>query len=590
MARLNLLFSGQYQILLNDRSVKLGYNKVRALLVYLIIESDQAHSRDELSALLWPDSPEITSRKNLRQALMNLRLALQEDETQLQCLLVKRETIQFNSAADIFSDTLTIASLLKKSKEHSHREIESCSSCYQQLVQAADLYKGDFLPGFSIPDSLPFEEWLMFTRERCRLQAIEILGILVSASEIKHDYESAIKYSRRRLVLDPWNEDAYRALMRTLWRMGQRTAALAEYERCKRILADDLAISPSKETSDLAEQIRLDTEHQIQSENPTSPTSKPFIPVPLSPLIGRETETQILKALLLQNEIRLVTLMGSPGVGKTRLALHLADILADEFDHNVYFIPLISIANPDAVIDTIAHSLGSGEGVQLSPLNFLERVFNHQKILLILDNFEQVLSAATPLLKILQVCPQVKLLVISQTPTNVRGEQRFYLEPLQLPGSSDIQKTEEILSSPAVQLFFETVKRYVPGVKLNPQNVRIAAEICARLDGLPLAIELAAASVKVLSLRQLIEIIREPSTSALRTLKIKTAIWIYAIKLYGMHFNGVLTCWIRQRGPFFPDQEFFMTVGRLRPQRQCVTSEISKLGAWKVCSRSWKTA
>ncbi len=521
MTLLRVRFSGQYEILLNNQMVNLGYNKVRALFAYLLVENEQPHSREELAGLLWPDTTEISGRKNLRQALMTMRLALHDNDASHPFFGVNRETIQFNLRADIFSDILAISTLMIQSAEHSHNSIETCQPCYERLHQAADLYKGDFLSGFSIPNSLPFEEWLMFTRERFRLQAIDILGILVSASEFKRDHENAIQFSRRRLILDPWNEDAYRALMRSLSRMGQRTAAMVEYERCKRILWDDLAISPSRETNDLAAQIRSETANPVHDEKLPLQTAHPFIPLPLSAMIDRESETKTLTDFLSSEGIRLVTLLGPPGIGKTRLALHLASVLKEEFNGNVHFLSMISISDPEIAIDTIARALGLVAETNLSPLDFLKRTINGQKILLVLDNLEHIPSTAKTFLKILQSCAHLKILATSQAPLKIHGEQRFYLKPLQLPDEHQAQNTEIILSSPAVRLFIDAVQRDIPGFEFNSQNTQVAAEICELLDGLPLALELAAASVKILSLRQLHAKISQATISSLKDMKNK---------------------------------------------------------------------
>lgn len=521
MSLLNIRFSGQYEILLNNRVVNLGYNKVRALFAYLVVENEQTHSREDLAGLLWPDTSETSGRKNLRQALMTMRLALQDVDPSHPLFTVNREIIQFNLSADFFVDILGISNLIKQSAEHNHQSIETCQPCYERYQKAANLYKGDFLSGFSIPDSLPFEEWLMFTREKFRLQAIELLGILVSTSETKRDHENAIQFSRRRLILDPWNEDAYRALMRSLSRMGQRTAALVEYERCKRILWDDLAISPSRETNDLADQIRSETALPVLDGKSPLRSTRSIIPVPLSVLIGRESETKTLIDFLLKESIRLVTLLGPPGIGKTRLALHLANVLKEEFNGNVQFLSLVSISEPEIAIDTIARALGLDAETNLSPMDFLERTINSQKILLVLDNLEHIPNAAKIFLNILQACAHLKILATSQTPLKIHGEQRFYLKPLQLPDVHQTQDTEIIFSSPAVKLFIDVVQRDIPGFEFNVQNVKIAFEICALLDGLPLAIELAAASVKILSLRQLLAKIRQTAASSLKDFKNK---------------------------------------------------------------------
>ena len=518
MGRLELRLVGTYRITLDGREVDLGYAKVRALLAYLALEPERAHARDELAELLWPGSPEESARKNLRQALTTLRTAIQEDQVVPPHILARRDTIQFNPESDFYTDAGEFSALMALCARHAHPNLDDCPECMERLKRAAGLYQGDLLKNLLIPESLAFEEWLVLGRERLRLQMIDALGHLAAGGERNGDDEAAMQFARRRLVLDPWNEDAYRALMRVLARRGQRTAALAEFERCKRVLDKELGIEPSAETSRLAEQIRGETGRAAVPSSALLPTL-PHLPQPLTPLIGREKEVGALLDLLRGDGVRLVTLLGSPGIGKTRLAMHAAGALKSEYGGNVFFVSLAGTSNPALVMQKIAQALGLCEGDCLSPFDLLAATLKDWKAMLVLDTFEQVLEAAPSLLELLQACPRLKILVTGRAPLHLRGEQRFLLHPLALPDPSCLSDIDLLLACPAVRLLVERAQAVMPAFMLNSKNAAAVAGICARLDGVPLAIELAASSIRLMSPQTLLERLSGSSGSALQLLK-----------------------------------------------------------------------
>ena len=223
------------------------------------------------------------------------------------------------------------------------------------------------------------------------------------------------------------------------------------------------------------------------------------LPAPLTPLIGREHEIQAMCALLRQPEVRLVTLTGTGGIGKTRLGLEVATDLLDDFPDGVCFVSLASVSDPELVMATIAHRLGIQEAGEQSLSNLLYAYVRDKRLLLLLDNFEQVAAAAPRLVDLLTGCPQLKILVTSRAVLHIRAEHEFSVPPLALPDLTQVPGSETLAQYAAVTLFLQRAQNVRPDLQLTPANTRTIAEICVRLDGLPLAIELAAARIKLLS-------------------------------------------------------------------------------------------
>ena len=222
----------------------------------------------------------------------------------------------------------------------------------------------------------------------------------------------------------------------------------------------------------------------------------PRLPVPITPLLGRLRETEDLEQALRRPEVRLVTLVGPPGVGKTRLALHVANRLAAHFEAGAAFVDLMPVLDADQVIPAFALALNVRESAHLSALESVIAALRSQNMLIVADNFEQVTEAAPQLLLLLGEAPGIKILATSRESLRLRGEQEFPLAPLPVPGETDENKRD----FPSVQLFLQRARSAKPDFPSDPETAARVAEICRHLDGLPLAIELAAARAGILSL------------------------------------------------------------------------------------------
>ena len=297
------------------------------------------------------------------------------------------------------------------------------------------------------------------------------------------------------------------------------------------LLADYLGIPANEREAFIAfaRTGQVATSESAASRSPwRSPSPGPHVaiqtnlPALLTSLIGRELEQERAADYLLKPDVRLLTLTGAPGIGKTRLALQVASQLAsraaEHFRDGVFLVELATLLDPDLVLPSMAQTLGLRETAGQPVADVLADHLRDRKVLLLLDNFEQVLDAAPALVRLLERCPQLKVLVTSREALHVRGEHQLPVPPLQLPDLSLLtgntrlvasdprpamaavsDAIEELASCASVELFVERARAVSPDFTLGPQNVQDVAEVCTRLEGLPLAIELAAARVDHLS-------------------------------------------------------------------------------------------
>ena len=522
MARLAAHLLGTFQVSLDGKPVA-GFesDKARALLAYLLVERERPHRREKLAGLLWPELPERAARANLRRVLANLRQITCDREAAPPHFSITPQTIQLEPAGDLWSDVAAFTNLQS-------RYLESSSATNEPLVDRAEeamlLYRGDLMEGFSLSGSAAFEEWLTLHRERFRRQARGALRLLARHYGQCGDYTRALQYAWRLVELDPWQERAHLQLMRLLALNGQRGAAVAQYEVCRRLLDVELSVEPSAETTRLYERIR-DGQYpnaggRDSSDHALISRSRHRLPRLLTPLVGRAEELAKIGRCLRDPDCRLLTLVGPGCIGKTHLALEAATAQADRFSQAVHLVSLSPLPSAKDVVPAIAQAIGLSFRQGRAPRRQVLDYLRGRRALLLLDGFEHLLtspeypersgehsgprarreedhrSTSRLVVEILEATSGVKILVTSRARLNVPGEHVLSLEGLDLPSGRALADAAD---SPAVQLFLSGARRLSPGLDPAPTDVIQIVRICRLLGGVPLAILLAAAWLGTLS-------------------------------------------------------------------------------------------
>lgn len=507
MARCLIRLLGSMQITLDGKPLRgLESAKVRALLAYLAVESAQAHERESLAGLFWPEMPEAQARHSLSQALYNLRQALgqaskgsasPDQPASLEpFLLVTPLSVQFNPLSDHTLDSRDFEQLIAETRQHDHRRRETCLHCAHQLRQAAQLYQGDFLTGVSLRECQALEEWILVWRERLRGLFYETLANLALFYEGRAELHQALEICERWARVDLYSEPAQRALMRLLALDGQRAQALARYAGFRCQLKAELGVEPARETQQLHQRI-LD-EETSRSSLPGMPGR---LPVPLTPFFGREDELAELIARLRNPRNRLVTLLGPGGSGKTRLALEAAQALRYDFPNGIFLVSLSGLSASEAFLPALASSLNLvfqqnwGEAFE-QLLSYLQ----HRRLLLILDSFEEVPAASQQVTQLLQAASDLKILVTTRARLNVQAEQILPLEGLYYPDPASLPTTQVLLEDySALQLFHATARQVQPDYLLTQADLPHVVRICQLVAGMPLGVVLAAGWLETLS-------------------------------------------------------------------------------------------
>jgi predicted ATPase/DNA-binding SARP family transcriptional activator len=464
----------------------------RSLLLLLLITPGHRLPRDQVLDALWPTSSPETAYSALRKVVHALRRVLEPD------LLAGRASAYLEAERQAIALRHDIA--LWIDIDAFERELERARSLRpdeqrRRLRQALALYRGDLLA------EDPYLEWAaprrQHLRELRRRAALTLADLDVAAGEPA----ASVPHLEPLVQAEPTDEVVLCTLMRALAQAGQRDDALRWYQRGVHRLHVELDTEPDAATRQLAAEL------EALVSAPPLPRGvlriRSPVPPPPNALVGRSRELEHLQDLLLNPDVRLVTVTGPGGVGKTRLAQEVARQVGDEFADGVCYVPLATVTNPAQVLPTIARALGLPEIGNASPLEAVTAALLERELLLVLDNLEQVIDVRAELATLLDVGDGLTVLGTTREPLHLRAERLFETPPLSAPRPG--QHVKASVRNDAVALFAERARAVSSGFAVTSENIHTVATICASLDGLPLAIELAAARSRTMSPQMILE-------------------------------------------------------------------------------------
>ncbi len=496
MEQLQIYLLGQLRLFVGERPFPFkSLPRVKTLLAYLLLHPDNPIPRNKLAFTLWPDVPETKAKSRLRRHIYELRQALPPTTEELPWMIVNAQTIQWNPAAPCWLDTAAFNYLIRQPN---------------RLAEAIALYTGPLLPDED-------ESWLLLPRQQLQNGYQQTLQQLIEHNWRQDDWQQALVYAQQLLHSDPFHEKGIQQLLALLYGLGERATAVSRYQQFTDQLMADLEVPPLPETTAVYDAIHANEEttavfalaelvappvapQETATKHPTSGN----IPNLLQPLIGREQElAELIQFMIGKSPVRLLTLTGISGIGKTHLAIATAIQLQNHyatcFPDGCFFLTLASLSQPEQVWTTIANQLQVKVKGQNDPFAVLREHLRYKQCLLILDNFEHLLTAVPALQTLLQAAPQLQILVTSIVPLGIIGEQEYPLHALQLPALAEKAAITTLMQNEAVAFFTAIAQTANPHFQLDEKNSTDVVKICHQLDGIPLALELAAAQSKHLT-------------------------------------------------------------------------------------------
>jgi predicted ATPase/DNA-binding SARP family transcriptional activator/DNA-binding CsgD family transcriptional regulator len=466
--------------------------KAASLVKLLAIAPGHRIHREQVMNLLWPDLGRKAASNNLRRVLHAARKVL-DSATGSLYLASQDESLMLCPGGQLWVDAEAFA----ESAVSARRSRDP--SAYRAAIE---LYAGELLPDDR------YEEWAENRRGQLRRLYVELLVELTGLYEERGEYGQAAERLQRALSEEPTNEEAHAGLMRLYALSGRRGEALTQYERLSETLSGRLGTAPGVTTRALREKIAAgrfqSTQHTAPLREEPSYAGKHNLPEPRTNFVGREREMVEVKGMLAMTG--LLTLTGTGGCGKTRLALEVARELVGTYQDGVWLVELAPLAEGALIPQVMAGTFGVQEQPGRPLLESLLDALGDRKMLLVLDNCEHLIDAAARLTEaLLRSCSRLRVLATSREPLGVTGELGWLVPPLSAPDTQQSPTLEELGAYESVRLFADRASNKHPGFELTPENAQAVAQVCARLEGIPLAVELAAARIGMLSAEQISE-------------------------------------------------------------------------------------
>ncbi len=457
------------------------------LLALLVLRNGRALDRSQAAGLMWPNSMEEQALYNLRRALSDLRTTLGAAADRLTSPTPR--TIAFQAQPQDHIDVCKFTELLSVSKD---------TEGVEALNGVISLYTGPLLHGCD-------ELWVNVERDSFEQSYVGALELLASRCRLAANFDDAASALSRAISIDPLRESLYRELMECHRDRGDFSAAIMVYRDLRLYLRNEINCDPSGETQALYNVIKKAGASPTGSAKPEKVSSvgskKTNLPQPLTRLIGRATEIKEISQLIRDN--RLVTLLGPGGIGKTRLAIEATRAILGEFEHGACFVDLASVSENEGVPAFIVAALSISEKGTGSAQELVVQYLRPNNTILVLDNCEHVMDACVAIAQaITQACPEVHIIATSREALSITGEKRVPVPSLAAPNFDTIApppNLANLLDYDAIELFVERGRDQHPGFKLTSENAAAVCAICTALDGLPLALELAAARLNLLS-------------------------------------------------------------------------------------------
>jgi predicted ATPase/DNA-binding SARP family transcriptional activator/DNA-binding CsgD family transcriptional regulator len=492
---------GGFRISVGSRVIEAKQWRLRkpaTLVKLLALTPHHRLQREQIMDLLWPDSGKRSASNNLRQIVHTTRKIL-DPVAGSRYLQSDTESLVLCPGGEIWVDVEAFeeaAATARRSKD---------PAAYRA---ALELYAGELLPEDR------YEEWAQDRREVLRRSYLDLLVALAGAHEERGEHGPAVEVLRRAIAEEPTNEEAHADLMRLYALSGLQGEALAQYGRLRELLFRELGAEPGTATRRLHEEIVTGRFPPAQipptGHLPEGPpdTNKHNLPAPRDSFVGRAQEMVEVKRALAMT--RLLSLTGVGGSGKTRLALEVARVLVGAYPDGVWLVGLAGLTEGALIPQAVATALGVPEQPGRPLTETLVDGLRSKEMLLVLDNCEHLIDAAARLLdELLDSCPRLKVLATSREPLGVAGEVRWPIPALSVPDAQHSSTVGELEGYESARLFVERASDRRPGFALTPDNAEGIAQICRRLDGIPLAMELAAARVGMLSVEQICQRLNE---------------------------------------------------------------------------------